>query len=87
MIFFNLYILLCILIEICPVLDVHTNFYLKIGKITFLELRILSYITTDERGGAGVETQKNVRGEVGGWGRVPFNEPYAPSLSTIYDGA
>ena len=42
---------------------------------------------TAERWGAGVETQKNVRGEVGGWGRVPFNEPYAPSLSTIYDGA
>jgi len=40
-----------------------------------------------ERWGAGVETQKNVRGKVGGWGRVPFNEPYAPSLSTIYDGA
>jgi len=40
-----------------------------------------------ERWGAGVETQKNVRGEVGGWGRVPFNEPYAPSLYTIYDGA
>jgi len=40
-----------------------------------------------ERWGAGVETQKNVRGEVGGWGRVPFNEPYAPSLSTMYDGA
>ena len=40
-----------------------------------------------ERWGAGVETPKNVRGEVGGWGRVPFNEPYAPSLSTIYDGA
>jgi len=40
-----------------------------------------------ERWGAGVETQKNVRGEVGGWGRVTFNEPYAPSLSTIYDGA
>ena len=37
--------------------------------------------------GAGVETQKNVRGEIGGWGRVPFNETYAPSLSTIYDGA
>ena len=36
-----------------------------------------------ERWGAGVETQKNVRGEVGGWGRVPFNEPYAPSLNTI----
>jgi len=40
-----------------------------------------------ERWEAGVETQKNVRGEIGGWGRVPFNEPYAPSLSTIYDGA
>ena len=40
-----------------------------------------------ERWGAGVETQKNVRGEIGGWGRVPFNETYAPSLCTIYDGA
>ena len=40
-----------------------------------------------ERWGAGVETQKNVRGEIGGWGRVLFNETYAPSLSTIYDGA
>jgi len=40
-----------------------------------------------ERWGAGVETQKNVRGEIGGLGRVPFNETYAPSLSTIYDGA
>ena len=44
-------------------------------------------IPLNERWGAGVETQKNVRGEIGGWGRVPFNEPYAPSLSTIYDGA
>ena len=42
---------------------------------------------SNERWGAGVETQKNVRGEIGGWGRVPFNETYAPSLSTIYDGA
>jgi len=40
-----------------------------------------------ERWGAGVETQKNVRGEIGGWGRVPFNKTYAPLLSTIYDGA
>jgi len=40
-----------------------------------------------ERWGAGVETQKYVRGDIGGWGRVPFNETYAPSLSTIYDGA
>ena len=38
------------------------------------------YMTTrDEGWGAAVETQKNVRGEIGGWGRVPFNEPYAPS--------
>jgi len=44
-------------------------------------------VALHERWGAGVETQKNVRGEVGGWGRVPFNEPYAPSLSTIYGGA
>ena len=42
---------------------------------------------TAEGWGAGVETQKNVQGEIGGWGRVPFNEPYVPSLSTIYDGA
>ena len=41
----------------------------------------------DERWGAGVETQKYVRGDIGGWGRVPSNETYAPSLSTIYDGA
>jgi len=41
---------------------------------------------TVERWGAGVKIQKNVRGEVGGWGRVPFNEPYAPLLSIIYDG-
>jgi len=41
----------------------------------------------NERWGAGVETQKNVRGEIRGWGRIPFNETYAPSLSTIYDGA
>ena len=48
---------------------------------------IYEFFVTKERWGAGVETQKNVRGEVEGWGRVPFNEPYAPSLSTIYDGA
>ena len=44
-------------------------------------------VGSEERWGAWVETQKNVRGEIGGWGRVPFNEPYAPSWSTIYDGA
>ena len=51
-------------------------------------LRSLPIVATPyERWGAGVETQKNVRGVFGEWGRVPFNEPYAPSLSTIYDGA
>ena len=45
------------------------------------------YERATERWGAGVENQKNVRGEIGGWGRVPFNETYAPLLSTIYDGA
>ena len=53
----------------------------------FILCHILHVHTCDERWGAGVETQKNVRGEIGGWGRVPFNETYAPSLSTIYDGA
>jgi len=49
--------------------------------------RVRGLVAIAQRWGAGVETQKNVRGEIGGWGRVPFNEPYAPSLSTIYDGA
>jgi len=62
------------------------------GHLAFIDMthytwHIRSLSTNSERWGAGVETQKNVRGEVGGWGRVPFNEPYAPSLSTIYDGA
>jgi len=47
----------------------------------------ISERTSFERWGAGVETQKYVRGDIGGWGRVPSNETYAPSLSTIYDGA
>ena len=55
----------------------------------FHKSQLLSHcmVYIEERWGAGVETQKNVRGEIGGWGRVPFNETYAPSLSTIYDGA
>ena len=46
-----------------------------------------SSVSAGVRWGAGVQTQKNVGGVFGGWGRVPFNEPYAPLLSTIYDGA
>ena len=38
---------------------------------------LLCLLCCKERWGAGVETQKNVRGEIGGWGRVPFNETYA----------
>ena len=58
----------------------------KFSKVSLL-LDVLNIMTVNERWGAGVETQKNVRGEIGGWGRVPFNETYVPSLSTIYDGA
>ena len=61
------------------------NIFLRISHSIYGSAQDLS--AHYERWGAGVETQKNVRGEVGGWGRVPFNETYAPSLSTIYDGA
>ena len=58
------------------------------GRHPVLQFFKCSVINTFiERWGGGVETQKNVRGEIGGWGRVPFNETYAPLLSTIYDGA
>jgi len=60
---------------------------MKETRIRVLLLIRVLHISSDERWGNGVETQKNVRGEIGGWGRVPFNETYAPSLSTIYDGA
>ena len=56
--------------------------------LNYTYTHVLNYTYTHvERWGAGVEIQKNVRKEIGGWGRVPFNEPYAPLLSTIYDGA
>ena len=59
------------------------SMYIYIYMYTYVYFLLAYY----ERWGAGVETQKNVRREIGGWVRVPFNEPYAPSLSTIYDGA
>ena len=65
---------------------IHVSIYMGhiYNAITcFLHHMVLS----NERWGAGVETQENVREEIGGWGRVPYNEPYAPLLSTIYDGA
>jgi len=61
-----------------------SDFSVSIYTHMYICHRLLEY---RERWGPGVETQKNVRGEIGGWGRVPFNETYAPSLSTIYDGA
>jgi len=71
---------------------IHTYIYIYsyIYIYTYVHVNIqqtLTILYSAERWGAGVEAQKNVRGEVGGWGRVPFNEPYAPSLSTIYDRA
>ena len=74
----------------------HSYIVLRIGMYYTCHLYVSNWyeyvsfeclVYLKERWGAGVETQKNVRGEVGGWGRVPFNEPYAPSSSTIYDGA
>ena len=56
----------------------------RVNHVVHVNVLCLTY---EERWGAGVETQKYVRGDIGGWGRVPFNETYAPSLSTIYDGA
>ena len=69
-------------IDIHVYIHTHTHTYTRTHKHTYNRLCNLR-----ERWGAGVETQKNVRGEIGGWGRVSFHENYAPSLSTIYDGA
>ena len=94
---YRLYVYTCILDHVCVVRLV----YIYVLSVCFVFRSICviySYVyvyhglfmcstTCTERWGAGVETQKNVRGEIGGWGRVPFNETYAPSLSTIHDGA
>jgi len=69
---------ICIHMCVCIYIEIYRDYIYK---------RDLCSRREDKRWGAGVETQKNVWGEIGGWGRVPFNEPYAPSLSTIYDGA
>ena len=72
--------LTCVYIYLYVYIHAHVRIYIYIYIYMYVH-------TPAERWGAGVETQKNVRGVFGGWGRVPFNEPYAPSLSTIYDGA
>ena len=70
---------------------IHTQIYVYTHVHLYIFVKMYVFIRIQgcdaERWGAGVETPKNVRGEIGGWGRVPFNETYAPSLSTIYDAA
>ena len=56
-----------------------THSYVMCGNDKFEGWCTDAALRFHERWGAGVETQKNVRSEAGGWGRVPFNEPYAPS--------
>jgi len=75
-------------INTCTLVCIYTHTHISIYtyKHTHAENRT-DWEGDRERWGAGVETQKNVLGVFGGWGRVPFNEPYDPSLSTIYDGA
>ena len=81
----------------CTITDTYPMMYIYIFTYAYIHKHLRTHIHAAsaplspkplaERWGAGVETQKNVRGEIGGWGRVPFNEPYAPSISTIYDEA
>jgi len=72
----------------CPATHTHIHTHTHTHTHTHnIEMTVAWYLPHDERWEAGVETQKNVRGEIGGWSRVPFNETYALSLSTIYDGA
>jgi len=61
--------------------------YMSRGVLQLYELQPFDLHGVDRRGGGlGSRPKKNVLGEIGGWGRVPFNETYAPSLSTTYDG-
>jgi len=76
---------ICVMSPTCPTYEWVMSYDKKIlGRTSLICVTCRSH---HERWGAGVETPKNIQGEIGGWGRVPFNEPYAPSLSTIYDGA
>ena len=93
---YNVYICMYIYIYmcrcICMYIYIHMCFFTSTPLHISIYICIYYFVTSvrflpHQRWGAGVETQKYVRGEIGGWGRVPFNETYAPSLSTIYDGA
>ena len=75
-------------VQICTYAQIYTHAHIfNIFTYTYICICKIVLATLSREVGAGVETQKNVREEIGGWGRVPFNEPYAPLLSTIYDGA
>ena len=83
------YMYVCIYIYVCIYTYMYTCIYIVIYVYMYVSISMciisvsattmttLSLYPVNERWGAGVETQKNVRGEIGGWGRVPFNEPYA----------
>ena len=63
------------------------SFAKETDKIVSLQQKPLSRRgILGEVGGWGRDP-KNCTGRDWGWGRIPFNETYAPSLSTIYDGA
>ena len=72
-----------------------TNYRALLQKITFQDRhfmglhhpvrRVLSACVIREVKGWGRDPKK-CTWSIWGWGRVPFNEPYVPSLSIIYDG-
>ena len=51
------------------------NDYLLMSVYLLMTVYPVRIVYLVERWGAGVETQKNVRGEIGGWGRVPLMSP------------
>ena len=85
------WVCLCSSVCVCAIIWLHLcvcYIHVENWNLWIVSILLSTYYSCyAERWGAGVETQKNLRGEFGGWGRVPFNEPYAPVLSTIYDGA
>jgi len=50
-------------------LHIYMYIYIYVYTCTYMHKYIYIYMrTSDERWGAGVKTQKNLRGEIGGWG-------------------
>ena len=69
----------------------HLHLYLHTFVNPNLKLNIYTilYSQSERKDSYYIFLKQKERGEKdeGGGGRVPFNETYAPSLSTIYDGA